>query len=458
MDRIQVADAHNKLRERAAVESLLSCSDDFKEDDFESFVVTSNWEEVARGWRNTEPNAFFLSSSEKRKKTKDKPRNSPPILEHDSQLAKVKKLASLITNSNTLNESNSKHGHVKVPSLAKFQNTGVLSYDVPCWRYIVDPKRYIYVKRPSVQQLRILTDRRTNATQTILLDSGGMITCQEANGGIVLLDPALSFDKHLVETLDVREEFRQRSGNRVPCKFEFSSVTQIQREDNKIKVVHTLSARPELSHCSGVCNMCRHRTQECKSDDNKSLNGSNSRTELKPLQKITPTQRRAADDSFTVGKLIMQQSKSKEHIPKSDASSSSCKESKSKKDSKSSPTHKAEPKLDWLPITRNTIAYPAYVQTMAGFDRISHARLPDRTLPTAAKPVSFPGHKTKARKLTLSEAANLVPKTSIIGDAINRLSKKLEQTKEKPLSISEPLLPSVSGTKLEVTASGICDT
>jgi len=305
-------------------------------------------------------------------------------------------------------------------------------------------------------ELRFMNDRRT--THTILLENGGMITCHlDINGRMTLFDPALSFDKHLLETYTDREEYKLKAcqtQRRVSCSFDYmTAFTQTRTENNRIRVVQTLSMKPTLEPCSSLCEMCRHRTQELEKSDSKI---SCSTCELKPLQKVTPTQRRVAEDIRLAGKVLLHQI----GLKSKDLSLKSVKVSKKAKDcSLHVHSRHAGMRLDWLPITRSTIAYP-YVQTMTGNERVSNGKFPDRPSQGMTKTFALPrGQPTRARKLTLSEAANLVPMTSKLGHAIDKLAKELEIKQEKPLSLTEPILPSVSGTKLEISlSSGCCDT
>ena len=112
-----------------------------------------------------------------------------------------------------------------------------------------------------------------------------------------------------------------------------------------------------------------------------------------------------------------------------------------------------EGKLDWLPITRNTIGYPYPSTTL----NQTHSKFPERPSAGSSKVFSLPRHNKKGKKLTLSEAANLVPNRTKLDDALERLSQELDRKVEKGVSFSEPLLPSVSGTKLEVPAGALAN-
>ncbi|KAJ7337103.1 hypothetical protein OS493_009955 [Desmophyllum pertusum] len=113
-----------------------------------------------------------------------------------------------------------------------------------------------------------------------------------------------------------------------------------------------------------------------------------------------------------------------------------------------------EGKLDWLPITRNTIGYPYPSNSL----NQSHSKFPERPSAGFSKAFSLPRHNKKGKKLTLSEAANLVPSRGKLDDALEKLTQELDRKMDKGVSFSESLLPSVSGTKLEVPAfANICD-
>lgn len=428
----------------SAIDALISLSEEEESErnEFEDYVVTSGWDEVSCGWKNTKPNARYVISSERRKRSKEKLHYSP---EPDSQLAKVKKLAGMIANSNLHHNSTSKLKTARNSTLTKYQNCGVLSYETPCWRFVIEPGQFTYIERPTFLDLRSANDKATTITHTIILENGGMIRCLELNGRIALFDPAFNFDKHLLDTYIDREEFRLRACQRpIHCSYDYKpTFSQTRTEENKIAVVQTMTAKP--SPCNSLCGMCRHRTQDL---NEKSVSKSNSCTELKPLLKVTPTQKRVAEDSRLAGKILVHQGKGKDFNLKT------FKVSKKAKDSLHS--KHAGMRLDWLPITRSTIAYPC---DTAGNERVSNDKFPGHTSQAQSKPFAFPrGHGPRARKLTLSEAANLVPKTSRLGHAIDKLAKELESKQEKPLSLSEPLLPSVSGTKVEVSlSSGYCN-
>lgn len=445
--------------ESFAVEALLSCSENSTEKPFERVVVTSNWNEVARGWRNVKPNARYLASPEKRKKSKDKFQIGHTYSDPENQLAKVKKLAGMIANSNViLKEDNSamKLKTARNTALAKYQNCGVLSYDVPCWRFIIEPKHFRYIERLGFLDIHSLNDvKRSSMTYSLMLDNGAMITCQEVSGRLALFDPALTFDRHLLATYELREEYKLRSCHRTNGACEFATdFYQARTEDNKIKVVQTISPKSNTGPCSS-CDMCRHRTQEFSPHVPKLISPKNKSSELKPLQKITPSQRRTSEDNRALGKVLIQHAygRTKELPLKS------VKEHKDKKGKEGKAYHSRHTvRLDWLPITRSTIAYP-YVQGIpennSGSSSSGSYTVPEQSSSSMVKSYSLPRPQPKARKLTLSEAANLVPKSSKLGSAFNNLTKELENKHEKSLSLSEPLLPSVSGTKLQVSISGI---
>ena len=88
----------------------------------------------------------------------------------------------------------------------------------------------------------------------------------------------------------------------------------------------------------------------------------------------------------------------------------------------------------------------------------SHGNFPERPSAGFSKAFSLPRHKKKGRKLTLSEAANLVPSKGKLNDALEKLTQELDRKVEKArVTISETLLPSVSGTKLEVALANYCE-
>lgn len=445
--------------DHSAVEALLSCSENSieEEESFDRVVVTTNWNEVARGWQKVKPNARYVSSPEKRKKSKDKFQN----YSDENQLAKVKKLAGMIANSNIiLKDSNSatKLEMSRNTALAKYQNCGVLSYDTPCWRFILEPKHFRYIERLGFADIRALNDvKRSSTTYSLMLDNGCMITCQEVNGRIALFDPALTFDRHLLTTYELREEYKLRSCHRTNGSCEFATdFYQGRTEDNRVKVVQTISPKSYGGGPCTSCEMCRHRTQEFSPPDiSKLTSPKHKSSELKPLQKITPSQKRTAEDNRALSKVLVQHSYGRAKELPFKASKEN-KEKKVKEGKVYHPRHAV--RLDWLPITRSTIAYP-YVQGIIPESNSSGST--SGTEPSSSsmvKSYALPRPQPKARKLTLSEAANLVPKSSNnfkLGNAIDSLTKELEHKHEKSLSLSEPLLPSVSGTKLQVSISGI---
>lgn len=454
--------------ERELIEKLLESSENQEiEEDFDRVVFTSSWDEVACGWKDTAPNVRYISSADRKKKTKEKYWRISP--DSESHYAKVKRLAGMITNSNSNANSASEINNVKASginwpgnrtlktNMRNFQNADVLSYDTPCWRYIIDPRTLNYVERTPLQVLRNMPgNSHKYPNQTLVLENGGMITFQEtSHGGIAISDPALSFDRRLLENLDLRQEYRSEKACRFPFSFETSVplITQYRTEDNKIKVIHAVSSRKENPMIS-FCELCRFRTQDiCKSDCRLGIctNGS---TELKPLQKITPTQRQLAEDSILAGKVFASQSKLK-----SDNNPSclkACRKSKENKalNQKRKTGPGGEGKLDWLPITRNTIGYPYPSNSL----NQSHSKFPERPSAGFSKAFSLPRHNKKGKKLTLSEAANLVPSRGKLDDALEKLTQELDRKMDKGVSFSESLLPSVSGTKLEVPAfANICD-
>lgn len=451
-------------KERELIEKLLDSSESREEEDFDRVVFSSSWDEVTCGWKRTAPNVRYILSADRKKKAKDKCwRNSP---DSESHYAKVKRLAGMITNSNSNVNSVTEINKVKTggtwpgnktvrTNMRNFQNADVLSYDSPCWRYIIDPRTLEYVERTPLQVLRNMTASHKYPNQTLLLENGGMITFQEtSNGSISISDPAQTFDRRLLENLDLKGEFFVDK-RRFPFCFEPSVrvplITQYRTEDHKIKVIHAVAARKENPVVS-FCDLCQLRPQDIVKPSSKVEISTNSSTELKPLQKITPAQRQTADDSILASKFLGSHSK------KLDDSTSS-KGSKKTKDQrvvsqkrKSGPV--GEGKLDWLPITRNTIGYP-YPSTVVSQP---HGKFAERSSAGFTKAFSLPKCNKKGKKLTLSEAANIVPSTGKLDDALKKLSQEMDRKVKKGLSFSEPLLPRVSGTKLEVPAlANICD-
>ncbi|KAJ7337102.1 hypothetical protein OS493_009954 [Desmophyllum pertusum] len=149
--------------ERELIEKLLESSENQEiEEDFDRVVFTSSWDEVACGWKDTAPNVRYISSADRKKKTKEKYWRISP--DSESHYAKVKRLAGMITNSNANSVSeinNVKAGGINWPgnrtlktNMRNFQNADVLSYDTPCWRYIIDPRTLNYVERTPLQVLR----------------------------------------------------------------------------------------------------------------------------------------------------------------------------------------------------------------------------------------------------------------------------------------------------------------
>ena len=449
-------------KERELVEKLLESSESQPEEGFDRVVFTSSWDEVACGWKHTAPNVRYISSADRKKKAKEKYWRVSP--DSESNYAKVKRLAGMITNSNSNTNSVTEINKVKPggtwpgnktlkTNMRNFQNADVLSYDSPCWRYIIDPRTLKYVERTPLQVLRNMTTSHKYPNQTLVLENGGMITFQEtSNGGITISDPALSFDRRLIESLELREEYGADKACRFPFSFEPSVplITQYRTEDNKIKVIHAVTARKENPMIS-FCELCKFRSQDISKPTCKLEICTSSSTELKPLQKITPTQRQTAEESILACKVLASHSK------RSDNSSCSkgCKKSKEKVINQKRKTGPGgEGKLDWLPITRNTIGYP-YPSTSLSQ---SHGKFPERPSAGFTKAFSLPRHNKKGKKLTLSEAANLVPSRGKLDDALEKLTEELDRKVEKGLSFPEPLLPSVSGTKLAVPAlANFCD-
>lgn len=456
--------------ERELIDKLLESSESQEsEEDFDRVVITSSWDEVACGWKQTAPNVRYISSAGPKKKTSREKywRVSP---DSESHYAKVKRLAGMITNSNSNVNSVTEINNVKASgnwpgsrtlktNMRNFQNADVLSYDSPCWRYIIDPRTLEYVERTPLQVLRNVATTHKYPNQTLVLENGGMITFQEtSNGGITISDPALSFDRRLLENMDRKEEYRvekTEKASRFPFSFDSSVplITQYRSED-KVKVIHalptcTIKENPVISFCE----LCRFSTRDLsKRECRLEICTSNSSTELKPLQKITPNQRQTADESILASKALATHSKLK-----SDSSSclKACRKSKENKavNQKRKTGPGGEGKLDWLPITRNTIGYPYPSTTL----NQTHSKFPERPSAGSSKVFSLPRHNKKGKKLTLSEAANLVPNRTKLDDALERLSQELDRKVEKGVGFSEPLLPSVSGTKLEVPAGALAN-
>ena len=457
--------------ERELIDKLLESSEsrENEEDIFDHEVITSCWDEVACGWKQTAPNVRYISSAGLKKKTSREKywRVSP---DSESHYAKVKRLAGMITNSNSNVNSVTEINNVKAggswpgsrtlkTNMRNFQNADVLSYDSPCWRYIIDPRTLEYVERTPLQVLRNMASTHKYPNQTLVLENGGMITFQEtSDGGITISDPALSFDRRLLENLDRKEEYRvekTEKASRFPFSFDSSVplITQYRSED-KVKVIHalptcTIKENPVISFCE----LCRFSTRDLtKRECRLEISTSNSSTELKPLQKITPNQRQTADESILASKGLATHSRLK-----SDSSSclKACRKSKENKtvNQKRKTGPGGEGKLDWLPITRNTIGYP-YPSTALNQ---THSRFAERPSAGSSKAFPLPRHNKKGKKLTLSEAANLVPNRAKLDDALEKLTQELDRKVEKGVSFSEPLLPSVSGTKLEVPAGALAN-
>ena len=454
--------------ERELIDKLLESSEGQEiDEDLDRVVNTSSWDEVACGWKRTAPNVRYISSAGPKKKTsKEKRWRVSP--DSESHYAKVKRLAGMITNSNSNINSITEINNVKAggnwpgnrtlrANMRNFQNADVLSYDSPCWRYIIDPRTLEYVERTPLQVLRNMATTHKYPNQTVVLENGGIITFEEtSNGGIAISDPALSFDRRLLENLDLKEEYRVEKARRFPYSFDSSVplMTQYRSQDNKIKVIHalptcTIKDDPMISFCE----LCRLRTRDISKPQCRLEICTNSSTELKPLQKITLTQRQTAEESILASKALGTHSGLK-----SDSSSSlkACK--KSKENKATNQKRKTGPgggsKLDWLPITRNTIGYPYPSTTL----NQTHNKYPERQTAGISKAFSLPRHSKKGKKLTLSEAANLVPNRGKLDDALEKLTQELDRNMEKGVRLTEPLkLPSVSGTKLEVPAGALAN-
>ena len=467
MDSADLPSCEADSKERELIEKLLESSENESqenEEDFDRVVFTGSWDEAACGWKDAAPNVRYITSADRKKKSKEKNLRVSP--DSESHYAKVKRLAGMITNSNS-NADFNKLDNVKAggiwpgnralkTNMRNFQNADVLSYDTPCWRYIIDPRTLRYVERTPLQVLRNMSTSHKYPNQTLVLENGGMITFQETGiGGIVISDPALSFDRRLLESLRFAEDFGPSSDKepRFLSSFETSVplLTQYRTDDDKFKVIRALPSKKTINPTISFCELCRLRSHDLSKPDcpwgNCRLGASTSScTELKPLQKITPTQRQTAEDSLLVGKVLSSQTKVK---AENHSCSKVCRKSKEHK----AANHKRKTcpggvgKLDWLPITRNTIGYP-YPSTCLTTERSSAG---------FSKAFALPRHNKKGKKLTLNEAANLVPSRGKLDDALEKLSQELDRKIDK-MTISESWLPSVSGTKLEVSAvANLCD-
>ena len=456
--------------ERELIDKLLESSESREsEEDFDRVVITSSWDEVACGWKRTAPNVRYISSAGPKKKTsKEKYWRVSP--DSESHYAKVKRLAGMITNSNSNVNSITEINKVKAggnwpgnrtlkTNMRNFQNADVLSYDSPCWRYIIDPRTLEYVERTPLQVLRNMATTHKYPNHTLVLENGGMITFQEtSNGGITISDPALLFDRRLLENVDRKEEYRVEKAEkayRFPHSFDSSVplITQYKSEDNKVKVIHALpTSTIKENPVTSFCELCRFSTRELSKRECRLEICTTSSTELKPLQKITSTQRQTAEESILASKALATHSRLK-------SDSSSCLKAcrKSKENKAANQKRRAGPggegKLDWLPITRNTIGYPYPSTTL----NQTHSKFPERPSAGFSNAFSLPRHNKKGKKLTLSEAANLVPNRTKLDDALEKLTQELDRKVEKGVTFSEPLLPHVSGTKLEVPAGALAN-
>ena len=462
MDSATTQSSENDTKDRELIENLLEFSERQRAEEelVDQFVITSDWCEVACGWKNTAPKVQYISSGDRKKKPKEKPPRVSP--DSESHYARVKRLAGImITSSNSLtstSEVNNFKASAPWPgnkspksSMGSFQNADVLSYDTPCWRFIVDPRTFKYVERTPLPLLRNISSSHKYPIQTIVLENGSLLTFQEAsNGGIAINDPALSFDRRLLENYDLREEQRLRADKVNATKFIFNFdtapvITQYRTEDNKIKVIHAV---PTPNQNSGVqeCQLCRLGGKEVIRSDCRLQMCTNSCTALKPLQKITPTQRKTADDSIFASKTWVSPAKYLKEL-KSENSCRRLRENKAVNQKKKTGPG-GEGKLDWLPITRNTIGYPYPSNNL---HPTSQGGMAERYSVGCLKALSLPRHNKKGKKLTLSEAANLVPaRGGFNDDTLQKLTQELDKKVEKGVNVSEPLLPSVSGTKLEI--------
>ena len=217
-DTADLLDSEANRVERELIEKLLEFSErqsqEIEEEDYDRVVFTSSLDEVACGWKDAAPNVRYISSADRKKKTKEKYWRVSP--DSESNYSKVKRLAGMITNSNS--SSGSEINYVKAggmwpgnrqlkANMRNFQNADVLSYDTPCWRYIIDPRTLKYVDRTPLQVLRNMFTSHKYPNQTLVLENGGIITFQEtSSGGIAISDPALSFDRRLLESFQAGED------------------------------------------------------------------------------------------------------------------------------------------------------------------------------------------------------------------------------------------------------------
>lgn len=450
---LPISEADNS--ELELIEKLLEYSENESQEiveDRDRVVFTSSWEEAACGWKKTAPNVRYISSADR--KTKAKEKCCQGTSDSESHYTKVKRLAGMIANShssaagenelrNTVRGGTWAGNRALRTNMRNFKNADVLSYDTPCWRYIIDPRTLQYVDRTPLQVLRNLSTSHKYPNQTLILENGGIITFQETyDGGIALNDPALSFDRRLLGGLHLDED-KGLYGGKVTPKFpsslerSMSLLTQYETDDHEVRVIRTLPPKKEMNSIfpSELCKLRPHdltKTDSYRGDCSLEVRNHNN-SELKPLQKITATQRQTAEES------ILAQTNSGKKCGRS-------KENKAFNQKRKTGTG-GEGKLDWLPITRNTIGYPYPSTTSVD---TSHNRSPER-LPTGfPKPFSLQRHIKKGKKLTLSEAANLVPSQGNVGHALEKLSQELDKRMDKGLPVSKTLLPSVSGTKLEV--------
>lgn len=451
---VQINKADNK--EHELIEELLECSENESQqikEGLERVVITSSWEEAACGWKETSPNVRYITSADRKKKAKEK--YCQTSHESETHYTKVKRLAGIITNSNSNTGVSDVRTDLKnsigswpgnrafMTNMRNFQNADVLSYDTPCWRYIIDPRTLHYVERTPLQALRNMSSSHKYPHKTLILENGGMITFQETfNGGIAINDPALSFDRRLVEGLHLSEDHGRYGGKvtlRFPSSLEQSMpiLTHFRTDDDKNKLIHTEQPKKQNNPLLS-CELCKFRSQDLPKPDTYQVDckleiRNHSFSDLKPLQKITPTQRQTAEESILV--------KAK--------SEKACGRSKDNKalNQKKKTGPGGEGKLDWLPITRNTFGYP---YPSANLVNTTQSKFPDRMSAGFSKAFSLPRHSKKGKKLTLSEAANLVPSRGKLGHALEKLSQELDRKVEKGIPVSETLLPSVSGTKLEV--------
>lgn len=429
-------------REETAIQNLLQCSEKAEEDlnDFQRVVATFSWQEVATGWRNSAPNVIY-QSSERKKKSKEKQSKTTSLsVDHENHYLKVRKLAGMIANSSLQANGALPTSKKAKSNMLKFKNLDVLSYDMPCWRYILDPRTCCYVERKPLQLLRCVNEKKRRTT---VLENGGVVSFQEINGEALFVDPALSFDRHLLETLDHREDFRLKS-DIICSSLDVPKVcSSFRTENNRIRVVHTGFATNMSPRVDGPRNVnCRQNTQT----DSKTK-------ELKPLEKVTPIQRRAAEDSILASKMLMARAKEL----KSESSTQINILNKKNKTSKNKCAQLSNSsRVDWVPITASTFHYQTHYST-AYENPLGYFPCKPGCKFKYGKTVSLrPLNDSKENKLTLNEVANLMPSENNVSTTVDKLAKELESKKDSNLEIgvglSPDLLPTVLGKKLLMTS------